>query len=55
MRPPGEPDALFVNFYNHIPNATRIATEVEVRYAGRARATAVEELRAPRRRRSRSG
>jgi Xaa-Pro dipeptidase len=28
---PGERDLLFVDFYNHVPNARRIATEAEVR------------------------
>jgi Xaa-Pro aminopeptidase len=28
---PGERDVLFVDFYNHVPNARRIATEAEVR------------------------
>ena len=43
---PDEPDLLLVNFYNHVPNAERIATEAEVRWAGeRPMATAVEELR----------
>jgi Xaa-Pro dipeptidase len=42
---PGERDLLLVNFYNHVPNAQRIATEAEVRWAGRrAMATALEEL-----------
>jgi Xaa-Pro dipeptidase len=42
---PGEPDLLLVNFYNHVPNAQRIATEAEVRWAGpRPMATAIEEL-----------
>jgi Xaa-Pro dipeptidase len=42
---PGEPDLLLVNFYNHVPNAQRIATEADVRWAGpRPMATAVEEL-----------
>ncbi len=42
---PGEPDALFVGFYNHVPNATRIATEAEVAYIGEHPAvTAVSEL-----------
>jgi Xaa-Pro dipeptidase len=30
---PGEPDVLFVDFYNHVPNARRIATEADVRPA----------------------
>ena len=30
---PGERDLLLVNFYNHIPNAERIATEADVRWA----------------------
>jgi Xaa-Pro dipeptidase len=43
---PGERDVLLVGFYNHVPNATRIATEADVRYIGeQPAATAVEELR----------
>ena len=43
---PGERDLLLVNFYNHIPNAERIATEADVRWAGpKPMATAIEELR----------
>jgi Xaa-Pro dipeptidase len=42
---PGERDVLLVNFYNHVPNAARIATECEVRFAGtRPMTTAIEEL-----------
>jgi Xaa-Pro dipeptidase len=42
---PGERDVLLVNFYNHIPNARRIATEADVRWAGpKPMATAIEEL-----------
>jgi Xaa-Pro aminopeptidase len=42
---PGERDLLLVNFYNHIANAQRIATEAEVRWAGpKPMATAIEEL-----------
>jgi Xaa-Pro dipeptidase len=42
---PGEPDVLLVNFYNHVPNAERIATEADVRWAGpKPMAAAVEEL-----------
>jgi Xaa-Pro aminopeptidase len=42
---PGEPDLLLVNFYNHVPNAQRIATEAEVRWAGpKPMATALEAL-----------
>jgi Xaa-Pro dipeptidase len=42
---PGERDLLLVNFYNHVPNAERIATDAEVRWAGpKPIATAVEEL-----------
>jgi Xaa-Pro aminopeptidase len=42
---PGERDLLLVNFYNHIPNAERMATEAEVRWAGpKPMATAIEEL-----------
>jgi Xaa-Pro dipeptidase len=42
---PGQPDVLFIHFYNHIPNAQRIATEAEVRWAGpRPMQSAIEEL-----------
>jgi len=42
---PGERDLLLVNFYNHVPNAERIATEADVRWAGpKPMAIAVEEL-----------
>jgi Xaa-Pro aminopeptidase len=42
---PGERDLLLVNFYNHVPNAQRIATEADVRWAGAsAIQTAVKEL-----------
>jgi Xaa-Pro aminopeptidase len=42
---PGKRDLLLVNFYNHVPNAERIATEAEVRWAGpKPMATAIEEL-----------
>jgi Xaa-Pro aminopeptidase len=42
---PGVQDLLLVNFYNHIPNAERVATEAEVRWAGpKPMATAIEEL-----------
>lgn len=42
---PGERDALLIHFYNHIPNAARIATEADVGWAGpRVMETAVEEL-----------
>ena len=45
MFTPGERDVLLVNFYNHIPNAARIATESDVRWAGpKPMATAIEEL-----------
>ena len=43
---PGERDLLLVNFYNHVPNAERIATECDVRWAGnQPMATALQELR----------
>lgn len=43
---PGERDVLLVNFYNHVPNAARIATEADVRWAGPvAVETAIAELR----------
>jgi Xaa-Pro aminopeptidase len=41
---PGERDALLVHFYNHLPNAERIATEADVRWAGATIDTAVAEL-----------
>ena len=42
---PGERDLLLVNFYNHIPNAARIATEADVRWAGpKPMGTALDEL-----------
>ena len=42
---PGERDLLLVNFYNHIPNAQRIATEADVSWAGpKPMASAIEEL-----------
>jgi Xaa-Pro dipeptidase len=44
---PGERDVLLVDFYNHVPNAARIATEAEVRPAAPSGiANAVAELRA---------
>jgi Xaa-Pro dipeptidase len=43
---PGERDLLLVDFYNHVPNATRIATEADVRWTGpNAIETAIAELR----------
>jgi Xaa-Pro dipeptidase len=41
---PGERDVLLVHFYNHVPNAVRIATEAEVRWAGATIDTALAEL-----------
>jgi Xaa-Pro dipeptidase len=42
---PGRPDLLLIHFYNHIPNAQRIATEADVRWAGpKPMQTAIEEL-----------
>jgi Xaa-Pro dipeptidase len=31
---PGEADVLYVGFYNHVPNAQRMATEADVRWIG---------------------
>ena len=43
---PGERPLLLVNFYNHVPNATRIATGADVRWAGEsAIETAIDALR----------
>ena len=42
---PRERDLLLVSFYNHVPNAERIATEADVRWAGpKPMLTALEEL-----------
>jgi Xaa-Pro dipeptidase len=42
---PGERDLLLVNFYNHVPNAQRIASEADVSWAGpKPMASAIEEL-----------
>jgi Xaa-Pro dipeptidase len=44
---PGMVDVLLVHFFNHVPNARRMAAEADVRWAGpRTVATAIEELRA---------
>jgi Xaa-Pro dipeptidase len=44
---PGEVDTLLVQFFNHVPNARRMAVEAEVRWAGpRTVTTVIEELRA---------
>jgi Xaa-Pro aminopeptidase len=44
---PGRPDTLLVGFYNHVPNAARIATECDVRWVGeRPLETAREDVRA---------
>src|SRR5918911_2909544 len=43
---PGERDVLFVDFYNHVPNARRIAGEADVRAcAGRGVELPLAELR----------
>ena len=43
---PGHRDALLVGFYNHVPNAQRIATEADVRWIGSSpMTTALDELR----------
>ena len=43
---PGEPPVLLVNFFNHVPNAERVAVESDVRWAGeRAIETGLDELR----------
>ena len=52
---PGERDALLVNYYNHVPNASVIATEADVRWAGSAIDSALEELGARGARGSRIG
>ena len=41
---PGERDLLLVNFYNHVPNARRMATEADVAWAGATMTSALEEL-----------
>jgi Xaa-Pro aminopeptidase len=40
---PGEPDVLFVEHYNHIPNAREIARDAEVRWAERSGVRAAAE------------
>ena len=35
---PGERDVLYVGFYNHVPNAQRMATEADVRWIGSSKA-----------------
>jgi Xaa-Pro dipeptidase len=43
---PAERDLLLVNFYNHVPNARRVATAARVEWAGEdALETAISELR----------
>lgn len=43
---PGERDTLLVQFHNHVPNARRLARDVDVRWGGPSTiATAVDELR----------
>ncbi len=41
---PGRRDLLLVNFYNHVPNARRMATEADISWAGAAMPSALEEL-----------
>jgi Xaa-Pro dipeptidase len=41
---PGLQDVLFVNFYNHVPNARRLATESEVRWGNVIIDSALAEL-----------
>ena len=44
---PGRPEAMWVEHYNHLPNARRMAIGVEVRWAERkGPARAIEELKA---------
>ncbi len=31
---PGEKDALYIQYYNHVPMATRLATEADVHWGG---------------------
>ncbi|MPZ62755.1 MAG: M24 family metallopeptidase [Propionibacteriales bacterium] len=43
----GSPDVLLVQFYNHVPQARRVAVDADVRWGGSSSvATAIEELRA---------
>lgn len=42
----GEQDSLLVHFFNHVPQARRVATEASVRWAGHTPSSVVEELRA---------
>lgn len=41
---PDRRDVLFVHFYNHLPNAVRIATEADVRWAAKTITGAIEVL-----------
>jgi Xaa-Pro aminopeptidase len=41
---PGEADVLLVQFYNHVPAATRIASNAEVRWGGPSTAETMAEL-----------
>jgi len=42
----GEQDVVFVNFFNHVPQARRLAVEAEVRWAGASTGTSLlDELR----------
>ncbi len=40
---PGEKDALFVQYYNHVPMATRLATEADVHWGGASTIASVAE------------
>ncbi|HEX3002874.1 MAG TPA: M24 family metallopeptidase [Angustibacter sp.] len=41
---PGDTDLLLVHFFNHVPNARRMATEAQVRWAGDTTSSVVAEL-----------
>jgi Xaa-Pro aminopeptidase len=46
LHTPGAPDALLVHFFNHVPQARRMAPDADVRWAGNPTArSVVEELR----------
>ncbi len=41
---PGQTDVLLVHFFNHVPNARRMATEADVRWAGDTTSSVVAEV-----------
>ena len=48
VRTPGEQDVLLVSFYNHVPAATRLAVDCDVRYGGASGVATAADLLAER-------